>query len=148
MVPCMCLSVLAAGRSMSRLYDQHLGEVGLRSTQYSLLRAIAEVSDRRAKLGPGDGGVGQGELARLLTTDPTTLSRTLAPLASDGLIRRVAGDDRRERRWTVTPKGRGVLGRALGHWEQAQRSAQGRLSASDWDLLRSLLGRLVMEATA
>lgn len=92
--------------------------------------------------GSASGGVSQKELARMLTTDATTLSRTIAPLEESGLVRSEAGADRRERRWFATVKGQQTLKRAHEHWEAGQRAVRKELSPSEWDVLRSLLGRL------
>src|SRR5207244_13364456 len=71
----------------------------------------------------------QAALGELLALDPTTLSRTLRPLARAGWIRAGGGRDRREVRWTLTPAGRRRLARARPAWERAQTRLRGRLRA-------------------
>jgi hypothetical protein len=39
--PCLCNSLRQASRAVSRLYDDELRGVGLRTTQYSLLVTLA-----------------------------------------------------------------------------------------------------------
>ena len=38
--PCNCLALRQAARHVSQLYDQHLAEVGLRTSQYSILAKL------------------------------------------------------------------------------------------------------------
>ena len=57
-----------ASRAVSRLYDEELRGIGLRTTQYSLLRVVAKA-----------GRVRQGDLSGLAALDETTLTRTFAP---------------------------------------------------------------------
>ena len=41
--PCNCLALRQAARHISQLYDQHLAEVGLRTTQYSILSKLGRL---------------------------------------------------------------------------------------------------------
>ena len=45
--PCLCNALRQASRAVSRLYDEELRGIGLRTTQYSLLRVLG---------GPGRSG--------------------------------------------------------------------------------------------
>jgi DNA-binding MarR family transcriptional regulator len=47
----------------------------------------------------------------------------------DGLIEEVSGEDRRESRWTLGPKGQQSFKRALPVWRSAQRSVEKLLGA-------------------
>ena len=67
-VPCLCGALRQASRAVSRLYDEELRGVGLRTTQYSLLYVVAKA-----------GQVRQGDLSGLISLDETTLTRNLAP---------------------------------------------------------------------
>src|SRR5260370_41154756 len=67
--PCLCNALRRAARAVSRLYDEELRSVGLRTTQYSLLCYL-----RRA------GQVRQRDLGGLISLHETTLTRTLRPL--------------------------------------------------------------------
>src|ERR1700722_4620122 len=68
-VPCLCLALRQASRAVSRLYDEELRSIGLRTTQYSLLQLL-----RRS------GEVRQRDLAGLTMHDETSLTRSLRPL--------------------------------------------------------------------
>ena len=67
--PCLCNALRQASRAVSRLYDEELREVGLRTTQYSLLQLL-----RRS------GEVRQRDLAERTLHDETSLTRSLRPL--------------------------------------------------------------------
>src|SRR5438876_12324489 len=82
--PCLCNALRQASRAVSRLYDEELRGVGLRTTQYSLLRVLAWA-----------GQVRQGDLSGLTSLDETTLTRNLRPLADAGWIAVRSGVDRR-----------------------------------------------------
>ena len=72
--PCLCNALRQATRSVTRLYDDELRGVGLRTTQFSLLR----------RLRPGE--VRQRDLGGLTSLDETTLTRNLRPLIAAGWV--------------------------------------------------------------
>ena len=121
---CACASLRRAARAVTQAYDAALQGTGLRATQFTLLQAL----ERR-------GASPQGALGELLALDPTTLSRTLRPLASAGWIRSTMGPDRREVRWTLTPAGRRRLARARAPWERAQARLRAELQPRHWTML-------------
>jgi len=109
---------------VTQLYETELRGTGLGLAQFTLLQALEQM-----------GAASQGSLGRLLGLDPTTLSRTLPPLARAGWIRAGAGKDRREVRWRLTPAGRRCFTRAQPAWERAQGRLRARLSPKHWKLL-------------
>src|SRR5262245_64239326 len=62
--PCLCNALRQATRAVSRLYDEELRDVGLRTTQYSLLRRLRAAGEVR-----------QRDLGELTSLDETTLTR-------------------------------------------------------------------------
>ena len=108
-VGCSNMKLRRLTRLVSRHYDAHLAQCGLKTTQYSLLAAIA---DR--------GPLQQGELARLLSLDASTLTRNLRPLVDAGLVAVAAGRDARSRQVSVTAGGRDLRVQARQHWKRAQ----------------------------
>jgi DNA-binding MarR family transcriptional regulator len=96
-------------RLVSRHYDAHLAHCGLKTTQYSLLAAVAH-----------SGPLQQGELARLLSLDASSLTRNLRPLVDAGLLSIDAGADGRSRQVSVTPAGLDLRAQARQHWKRAQ----------------------------
>ncbi len=127
-LPCACSNLRRASRSVTKLYNQELRNVGLEATQFTLLAALS-----RRRL------ITQGRLGDLLGLDSTTLTRTLAPLRKQGWIEALAGDDGREKQLRLTPTGQRQLQRALPHWERAQRRLRRALSSLDWDQLQTTL---------
>lgn len=124
--PCLCAALRKATRAVTRLYDEALRPAGLRVTQYSLLRNLARGEQRMR------------DLAGVLVVEETALNRSARGLAERGWIAIRTGDDRRERRLSITPAGRAVLAASEPLWAAAQRRMAGELGGR-WDgLLRSL----------
>jgi DNA-binding MarR family transcriptional regulator len=92
--PCLCNAWRQASRAVSRLYDEELRGIGLRTTQYSLLQLL-----RRS------GEVRQRDLAELTLHDETSLTRSLRPLVDARWVAVRTGDDRREKWFTITADG-------------------------------------------
>src|ERR1700675_1666685 len=105
--PCLCNALRQASRAVSRLYDEELRGVGLRTTQYSLLRVLARA-----------GQVRQGDLSGLASLEETTLTRNLRPLVNAGWIAVRSGEDRREKLVTITKAGVATLAEARPAWKR------------------------------
>lgn len=129
---CACASLRRAARAVTQAYDAELRETGLNPSQFGLLYFLWKY-----------GEVSQGKLGELLSIDTTTLTRTLEPLRKSGWIRARAGDDRRERRWSLTPAGERKRASATPHWEAAQARLRSRLGAGRF---QSLLSELALVA--
>lgn len=109
---------------MTSAYALKFRGTGLNPTKYTLLQALE-------RGGPST----QRALGDLLRIDAATLSRTLRPLARRGLIRADAGDDRREKRWTVTAAGLRRLSAATISWRHAQARLREHLGTERWERL-------------
>ena len=105
---CTCFKLRKLTRAMSRLYDQHMAIVGLKTTQYSVL-----VNAARAALPVA-------ELAEILGLERTTLTRNLKPLLEAGWVELKPGADSRQRIVTITGAGREMLKLAYVAWRGAQ----------------------------
>lgn len=114
---CTCFKLRKLTRTMSRLYDQHMATVGLKTTQFSLLRNV----ERQA--------LPVAELAQVLGAERTTMTRNLKPLADAGWVELLPGADSRQRIVTITKAGRAKIKAAHAAWRAAQNE------------LESLLGR-------
>jgi DNA-binding MarR family transcriptional regulator len=134
---CACASLRRAARAVTLSYDAELKGTGLRATQFTLLYVLE-----------WKGRSPQRALGELLALDPTTLSRTLRPLARAGWIRAGAGADRREVRWALTSAGRRRLARARSAWERAQQGLKRRLRPKHWKLLGEDLAAIAAAARA
>jgi DNA-binding MarR family transcriptional regulator len=129
--PCLCNALRQASRAVSRLYDEELRGVGLRTTQYSLLRYLKH-----------GGEVRQRDLGARTSLDETTLTRNLRPLVDAGWVAIVAGEDRREKLVSLTKAGAGKLTQARPAWERAQERMRSRLPKAQWSNLLAVLPEL------
>jgi DNA-binding MarR family transcriptional regulator len=129
--PCLCNALRQASRAVSRLYDDELRGVGLRTTQYSLLRYLE-------RCGP----VRQRDLGALTSLDETTLTRNLRPLIDAGWADIETGEDRREKLVRLTDVGAVKLREARPAWDRAQERMQSRLSKAEWSKLLAVLPEL------
>jgi DNA-binding MarR family transcriptional regulator len=127
-VNCLCNALRQASRAVSRLYDEELRSVGLRTTQYSLLQLL-----RRS------GEVRQGDLGDLTLHDETTLCRNLRPLVNAGWVAVRTGDDRREKWLNITTAGVAKLEVARPAWQRAQERMQSLLPKGVWQNLLDVL---------
>jgi DNA-binding MarR family transcriptional regulator len=127
--PCLCNALREATRAVSRLYDEELRGVGLRTTQYSLLRRLSSAGEVR-----------QRDLGGLTSLDETTLTRNLRPLIGAGWVAIRPGEDRREKLVRLTDAGAAKLQEARPAWERAQERL--RLPKGTWSSLMDLLPEL------
>jgi DNA-binding MarR family transcriptional regulator len=119
-MPCYCATLRQAARAVTSLYTEILGESGLNATQYTALQVIQQAPD-----------VATTELAGAIGMDQTTATRTLGLLRKGGLVTDRVGSDRRERRWTLTPKGLVQLRLLKPKWEAAQEAFEKRLGRTE-----------------
>jgi DNA-binding MarR family transcriptional regulator len=125
---CTCGELRKAARAVTMLYDNAVKSSGLQSTQFSLLHVISKSDSIRIS-----------ELAAKMGTDRTTLTRNLAILERDGLIKVSEGTDHRTRNVTATQKGRGAVVRAIPLWNEIQHKVKQKMGESSWQgLMRSL----------
>src|ERR1700723_2147669 len=106
---CIGFRVRMLNRMITKIYDDALADVGLKTSQFNLL--VAAVNREETK---------PGELAKFLEMDESTLSRNVERMCARGLLRLEAGDDRRSHRITVTEKGMGLIRKGYPAWEKAQ----------------------------
>ena len=126
-IGCTCFALRKATRTLSRLYDQHLATVGLKTTQYSLLKNVAAEAMPVA------------ELAARLATERTTITRNLKPLIEAQWLELVPGADSRQRIVTITPAGRAKVAQARTAWRAAQDAVEATLGI---DAVRALHAQL------
>ena len=131
---CACANSRRVARMLTQLYDRHLQGSGLEAPQFALMATL-----------DAHGPCTQTTLGRHHGMDKTTVSRNVSMLRRNGWIARSPALDRRERRIGLTPAGRGMLASARPRWQQAQRSLQGAMTASQW---RELFSALRSAATA
>jgi DNA-binding MarR family transcriptional regulator len=112
-------------RILAGVYDEELRPFGLKSSQHSLLVAVT-------KAGP----VRRIELGRLLSLDPSTLTRNLAVMLKQGWIEEGPDDgDQRVAPVQATAMGRKLLERSAPAWHRAQARAKKMLGSEGVDLI-------------
>jgi DNA-binding MarR family transcriptional regulator len=116
---------------VSRLYDEEFRGVGLRTTQYSLLRWLSYAGEVR-----------QRDLGGLTSLDETTLTRNLRPLIDAGWVAISPGEDRREKLVRLTEAGAAKLKEAGPAWKRAQERLRSRVPRETWSSLLDLLPEL------
>lgn len=113
---CLNLELRKANRVLSQIYDSYLSPIGLKTSQYSILRAIRYLKQTTNR-----------ELQDVLVLDQTSLSRALKPLVRDGYVAVSAGTDRRQKQLQLSDSGRQLFSEAESLWEQAQAYVSARL---------------------
>src|ERR1700694_2267112 len=92
---CNCLALRQAARHVTQFYDQFVGPLGLRATQYSILARLQR-----------KGAMTINALAAELGIDRTTLGRNILPRQLDALLAVGPGQsDRRSKDLRLTRSG-------------------------------------------
>lgn len=131
---CTCFSLRRVARQITQLYDRLLAPAGLTAGQFGLLVQLHGISGVRA------GGISIGALADRVGMDPTTLTRTLKPLAMQGLVADASDpEDRRVRAVLITNAGRRRLKKAAPLWRRAQEQLDEVLGTDAARSLRDVL---------
>jgi DNA-binding MarR family transcriptional regulator len=107
---CTNSAIRRAARQVGQLYDDAMGDTGLKGTQFSLLSQIDH-----------DGRPALKRLAETMRMDLSALGHTLKPLIRDGLVE-LATDpaDRRVKRVRLTAAGQAKQAELLERWKVAQ----------------------------
>lgn len=120
-LPCLCANLRRTARSLTQIYENALRPAGLRASQFTILQTLTLA-----------GEVTQGQMARLLAMDSTTLTRTLAIMEREGWIARHEGRDRRQWRIQLSKAGKTKFECALPQWENAQALVRRKLGERRW----------------
>jgi DNA-binding MarR family transcriptional regulator len=134
---CVCGNLRMAARAVSSVYDRHLADAGVKSSQMAVLWAVSNAQGMTVK-----------ELAERIAMHETTLIRNLRILEREGWVSLAVGSDRRQRIASLTRQGRAVFGKALLGWKKAQSEMAGVLEEKIPDANRKLvrLARAVWQA--
>lgn len=106
---CTIFNIRKASRLIGQFYDQAFSPLGIRSTQFSMLLAIAYEDVATIN-----------RLSQIMGMDRTTLSRNVQILNKNGLAAINKGHDRREQLISLTSAGKDLLERAIPVWEATQ----------------------------
>lgn len=132
---CACSLTRRAARSITQLYDIVLAPLGMKATQFVLLRAIAD-----------SGQIAQWQLSKDLSIAVETLTRRLATMRRAGWVELHAGADKREHLYTATSAGRHQLEVAIPYWNRAQDRLREQLGPEGWRETQACLDRLAVAA--
>ena len=115
-------------RVLMGIYDHELRPFGLKATQLTLLVVVAKV-----------GPVRRTEIGKRLSLDPSTLTRNLKIMLTNGWIQEIAdGEDGRGLPVQITVKGRALLNQIGPSWRKAQTRTEKFLGNDGATLLRRL----------
>jgi DNA-binding MarR family transcriptional regulator len=107
---CTNSAIRRASRRLGQLYEDAMGDTGLKGTQFSLLTQIRN-----------DGQPTLKDLAETMVMDLSALGHTLKPLIRDGLVELMPDPkDRRVKRARLTPAGEAKQAAMVERWQQAQ----------------------------
>lgn len=128
---CACFNLRKVARLVTQVFDRHLAEHGLKSTQFTLLVATA--------LGRSTSVT---RLAQALVMDRTTVTRNLRPLEKDGLVRIGLGSNMRTRSVTLTAKGEDLVQAGIEPWNRAQGEIVQAFGEDRWSRLLADLNQM------
>jgi len=128
---CACTTLRELARRATAIYDDVLGPLGLKQTQYAVLARL-------------DGLVqcSLGELADVCNLDVTSMSRGLRPLIANGWVKAGRGKDDRTKRYELTAQGKQVARKAFARWKKAQSRLHEVIPQEHIRTLKSLSGIL------
>ncbi len=111
---CYCTQFRRASNALTRVYDAALKPVGLRITQFSLLRSLGRLGEATST-----------QVAAELSLDRTTISRNVKILIDSGWVDSLEGtDDKRERVLRLTVAGQRMIAQALPYFTAAQKAVE------------------------
>lgn len=129
---CLATASRTIDRAVATVYDGKLRPLGVRSTQVTMLVAIAGAEPP----------VAAADLVGPLRIDQTTVSRGLARLRDLGLVEQDVGDDGRVHELRLTAEGRRVMREALPLWREAQDEIGVLLGSGLSDAVRRAASKL------
>ena len=117
--PCLNLKLRQADRILTSHYNSYLSELGIKITQFSVLRSLWYMKQSS-----------QQELERVLLVDQATLTRSLQALVREGYVTKTADSvDRRIMLCSLSDSGKALYKRAEKLWKQAQQSVENKLGS-------------------
>jgi DNA-binding MarR family transcriptional regulator len=128
---CASFNLRKAARAVTQLFDSGLEPTGIRSTQFTLLVAVAKSTP-----------ISMGHLARILVIDRTTLTRSLRVLQRQGFLSISERSTMRQRFVTLSPKGWTALERSLPRWREVQDSFVARIGQRYWEEMQREIQKL------
>ncbi|MEO1102842.1 MAG: MarR family transcriptional regulator [Pseudomonadota bacterium] len=130
-LPCTCLRLRRIARQITSVYDAALEPHGVSIVTYAVLTVLHHESPLTLSI-----------LAERVGTDRTTLSRTVERMRCAGLVAACTGDDRRERRLSLTAHGAQAFRDARESWRETVTHLEERYGAERLAALHALLADL------
>ena len=121
---CACATARQLARLLTQLYDGWLSQTGMEAPQFALLMTL-----------DAHGAVSQAALGRRYALDKTTMSRNLKLFERKGWITASGAEDKRERRFSITPAGHARLAAARPEWKKAQEQLRAGMTAKQWNAM-------------
>ena len=106
---CYCTQFRRTANTLTRIYDDALRPVGLRITQFTLLRSLGRLNEATVT-----------QLATEAALDRTTMSRNIKLLIDSGWVDVTSADDKREKVLVLNRRGRAKIRAAMPYWMAAQ----------------------------
>ncbi|MGQ0710635.1 MAG: MarR family winged helix-turn-helix transcriptional regulator [Rhodoferax sp.] len=125
---CTNLKLRQLMRRVAALYDEEVGQSGLRGTQYSLLSHVVKMGPVRAV-----------DLAQAMKLNTSTLSRNLQPLVAAGWVQVRPGADARSRLVSATVAGQDKRREAQLLWRVAQERVNALLGPAQVVALHAMV---------
>ncbi len=123
---CLLMRVRKLDRVLTSIYDAELRPFGLKASQTNLLVLVA-------KAGP----IRRIEIGKRLRLDPSTLTRNLKIMLTNGWIQEIAdGEDGRGFPVQITVQGRDLVNQIGPSWRKAQTRTEKFLGGDGTTLLR------------
>ena len=130
-LPCTCLRLRRIARQITSVYDTALEPHGVSIVTYAVLSALSRQAPMTLSA-----------LADSVGTDRTTLSRTVERMRLADLVAACPGDDRRERRLSLSAHGKETFRLARQSWRETAMSLEERYGAGRLAGLHALLADL------
>jgi len=131
--PCFNLAMRKSTRLITQFYEERLSSVGLKSGQFSILKAVSILKQTSNK-----------ELQGILVLDQTTLSRNLKPLFRDGYLQlNVDPSDARTKLISLTTTGISLYNQAEPVWQKAQNDLEKKLGTTELQSILTLADSFV-----
>ena len=128
---CASLNFRRTARAVTKLFDLAFDCDGIRSTQFTILVAVAKTQPTSITA-----------LGDILMIDRTTLTRSLRLLQKDGLLTISERAAMRQRFVCLTEKGERTLAKAVPQWREIQERFVKAIGGDYWLRFRGDLERL------
>jgi DNA-binding MarR family transcriptional regulator len=131
---CIAMRVRRLNRVVTKIYDDSLRPLGLRTAQQTILAAISLMKTPT----PTD-------LERRLSLEKSTVSRNVERMQRRGWVEFVPGEDGRSHHLKLTTKGAKLLRESTAQWQVAQKKVAVLLGKEGVTALSRLLSTLGAE---